>query len=223
MTVITEKTFYSQLSKSMAGAIVATVIGAGILGGCAFFCGTQLGWGHILSIVLLIALGLCGCLLLYFIIKTVMVRNHPVFRRYGSASVLAQRINNGMRTPCYYAEPLMGGAPFATLMTEDFIVSGTELTSFMELKDLRSVSVGFIPEVRRIVVGNPLMTAASVAANHMTDRYMESRGVNGDSAFDMLVFDDSDGKQHRYGVRRRDIEAFLNALSQIAPHISFKQ
>lgn len=223
MTVITEKSFYSQLTKSMAGAIAATLIGAGILGGSAFFCGTQLGWGHILSIVLLIALGLCTCLLLFFIIKMIMVRNHPVFRRYGSAAVLAQRINEGMRSPCYYAEPLMGGAPFATLMTEEFIVNGAELTSFMELKDLRSVNVAFFVNTHRIYVGDPLMTAASVAANRISDRVIASKGVNSQTVFDQVTFKDTAGKQHIYGVQRQSIESFFETLSRVAPHIVFEK
>jgi len=206
-----------------AGAIAATVIGAAIVGGCAAFCGTQLGWGHMLSIILLVVLGLCVCLLLFFIVKSARMKSHPVFRRYGSAAVLAQRINEGLRSPCYYAEAMVGNAPFTTLMTDEFIVSGVELVEFMELNDLRSVSVASFVNTHRIVVGDPLMTVASVAANRISDNVIASRGINSQTVFDQITFKDTAGKPHRYGVHRRDIESFFETLSRVAPHIVFEK
>lgn len=221
MPVITEKTIYSQLRGSAAGAIAATAVGEAILCGCAVFCGTQLGWSHLFSIIFTVCAALCGCLLLFFIVKAVAVRNHPVLKRNGGAAALARRINEGMRSPVYYAETLGGGAPFATLMTEDFIVGGVELTSFMELRDLRTVHVGEFQNVHRIVVGDPLMTAGSLVANRISDNYLASKGINSESRFDMVIFDDARGKQYRYSVQHKDMEEFLNRLSQTAPHIQF--
>lgn len=219
--MITEKDFYKQMSGSAAGAIVAVSVGLAVLGFCAVFCGTQLGWKSLLTIVFLVGLGLCFALLIFFIIKAANKKKHPVFKRYGNAAMLAMRINEGMRNPVYFAKPLMGDAPFATLLTDKFIVSGVELTSYMELKDLRTMHVGVIQDVRRIVVGNPVLTAGSLAANYATDKYMQSKGINDQTRFDTLIFKDSDGKEHNYSIQRTEMERVLGTLSQIAPHIQF--
>ena len=219
--MITEKDFYRQLAGSAAGAITATVISGAILGGCAAFCGTQMGWGDKITIVFLAATGVCVLLLLYFIIKAASKKNHPVFRRYGSASVLAARINDGLQRPVYLAHAFIGNSPFATLMTEQFIVSGVELVSFMELKDFVCVHAAAFRTRHTIVVGDPLLTAGSLAANRIGDNYLASKGINAQTKFDMLIFDDREGRQHQYGVQHQDMENVLNALAQIAPHIQF--
>lgn len=218
---ITEKTFYKQLSGSAAGAITAVCIGSAIVGFCAGFCGTQLGWDNLLTIILLALLGLCGLLLIWFIFKIVRMKSHRVFKRYGSAAQLAARINEGLKDPRYFARGFFDNAPFATLLTDDFIVSGIELVSYMELKDLRRVHAGAFATIHTIVVGDPILTAGSLAANRIGDRYMESKGINSQTQFDMLIFEDTEGKEHRYGVHHKDMEEVLITLSQIAPHIQF--
>lgn len=223
MTLITEKTFYKQLTGSAAGAITATVIGAVIVGFCAIFCGTQLGWTHLFTIIGLIALAFCIGLLLYFIIKAANMKKHPVFQRYGSAALLAEKINDGLQHPRYFAQGFDNNLPFATLMTNEFIVSGVELTGYMELKDLRTAQPAEFRDTRTIVVGNPVMTAGSLAANYATDRIMESKGINSQTKFDTVTMKDSDGKLHNYGVRHADMEAFLNLLQEVAPHIQIKK
>ena len=117
MQTVTEKTFYKQLSGSMAGAIVAAGIGGAVLGFCAVFCGTQLGWKNILTIVFLAALALCVLLLLWFVVKAFRVKHHRAFKRYGNAALLAMKINEGMQNPCYLADDMNPNTPFATLMT----------------------------------------------------------------------------------------------------------
>ena len=218
---ITEKTILRQLAGSAAGAITATVITDVILGGCAVFCGTQLGWKELLSKIFLAATALCTLLLIYFIIKGATGRRHPAFKRYGSPAMLAARINDGLKAPLYLAMPIIGNAPFATLITKDFIVSGVELVSFMELKEFRYVHAAGIQTRQTIVVGNPLLTAGSLAANRMADNYYASKGLNSQTQFDMLIFDDANGKQHQYGVQHQDMERVLNAILQVAPHIQF--
>ena len=218
---ITEKTFYKQLAGNAAGAITATVIGGAIVGFGAVFCGTQLGWDNILSIILLAVLGLCGLLLLFFIVKAARMKNHRVFRVYGSAAYLAEKINKGIKDPCYLSRSFIGNAPFATLITDEFIVSGVELVSYMELNDLRKVHVGVIRMTHTYYIGDPLMTAGSVAANRIGDRYLESKGINSQTKFDYLIFEDQNGKEHRYGVQHQDMENVLGILQQIAPHIQF--
>lgn len=94
------------------------------------------------------------------------------------------------------------------------------LTSYMELKDLRSVQVeSFGGTVHRVVIGNPVLTAGSLAANYASDKYMQSKGINSQTQFDSLAFEDMDGKKHVYGVQHQDIQQFMNVLSQVAPHI----
>ena len=219
--MITEKDFYRQLAGSAAGAITATVISGAILGGCAAFCGTQMGWKDKITMIFLAATGVCVLLLLYFIIKAATKKSHPVFKRYGNAAMLAARINDGLRNPVYLAQAHIGNSPFATLMTDTFIVSGVELVSFMELKDFVRVHAAAFQTSHRYVVGDPLLTAGSIAANRISDNYLASKGINSQTKFDMLIFDGNDGKQHEYGVQHQDMERVLTALSQIAPHIQF--
>ena len=219
--MISEKTFYSQMSGNSVGPIVATVLSGVILGGCGVFCGTQLGWKHILSLVFLGTAGLCVLLLIFFIIKAARKKSHPVFKRYGNAAFLSMKINEGLANPWYYAEPFGGNAPFATLMTDRFIVSGTELTNYMEFKDLRTVHVDVFVRVHRIAVGDPFATAASLAANRMGDRYLESRGINGDNQFDLMIFEDEQRKKYRYSVHHCDVQQVLGMVAQVAPHIRY--
>lgn len=219
MTEITEKTFYKQLGGSAAGAMTATGIGLAIVAFCAIFCGTQLGWTNFLTIIFLIALAGCIGLMIFFIVKAARMKQHPVFQRYGSAAFLAGKINDGLMHPRYIAHTLVDNLPFATLLTNDFIVNGVELVSYTELKDIRSVQPTFIPRVHRVVVGDPLMTAASVAANYAGDKYLESKGVNSETQFDYLMMECADGKKRQFGVQHKDLEAVLNLLQEIAPHI----
>lgn len=218
--MITEKSFYKQLTGSYAGAITATVIGGVIAGFCAVFCGTQLGWTHLFSIISLVVTAFCVFLLILFIAKTAGMKKHPVFRRYGSAAALAMKINDGLQHPRYFAKGFSGNMDdFATLMTNDFIVSGGELVSYMELKDIVSAQPAVISETRTVVVGNPVMAAGSLAANYATDKLMESKGINSQTKFDLIIMKDSDGKQHNYSIRHMDMEAYLKLLSEVAPHI----
>ena len=220
--IITEKTFYKQLAGSSAGAITAVCIAAGIVGFCAVFCGTQLGWSSLLTVILLVVLGLCGVLLLWFIIKAIRMKKHRVFSIYGDARQLAAKINKGMQDPVYFAKGFGGSAPFATLITDEFIVSGSELVSYMELNDLTAVHTGEFGPAHVYYIGDPLMTAGSVAANRIGDRYLESKGVNSQTKFDLLIFEDRNGKEHRYGVHHQDMESVLGMLQKVAPHIQFR-
>ena len=191
---VTEKSFYQQLSGSVAGAITATGIGTAIVGFCAIFCATQLGILNLLSIVLLLALIACIVLLVRFILKAAHLKQHPVFDRYGPAGLLASKISDGMLNPRYLAKGFDSNQPFATLMTDEFIVNGVELVSYMELKDFCKVHAGAYAIQHRIVVGDPLLTATSVAANYVGDKVLESKGINSQTQFDFLVFENAAGK-----------------------------
>lgn len=222
MSMVTAQMFYKQLTGSAAGAITATIIGAAILGFCAGFCGTQLGFGNLLSIVFLVLFLACIGLLIFFVVRAARMKQHAVFRRYGNAAFLAERINQGLQNPRYLIGT-GGEIPFGTLITNDFIVDYGELTGFMELKDLRTAQIAVIPNVHTYNISNPLTLAASAAANYAGDKYMESKGVNAQTRCDLLLMKDSDGKQHQYSVRHMDAEAVLNLLQQIAPHITINR
>ncbi len=216
---ITEKMFYQQLTGSYAGGMVADGIGAAIVGFCAVFCGTQLGWTHLFTIIALIVLAFCIGLLIFLIAKTTHMKQHPVFKRYGNAASLAARINQGLQNPRYFAKGFDPNVPFVTLMTNEFIVGSGELTGFMELKDLRTAQPAVIPTTHRVVIGNPALTVGSLAANYAADKMMEAKGVNSQTKFDFILMKDDNGKTHQYSIRHMDMEAFLNLLQQLAPHI----
>ena len=222
MGQVTEKNFYKQLSGDYAGALVCVGVGLIIVAFCAVFCGTQLGWTNLLTIILLIALAGCLGLLIMFIVKFARVKSHPTFKRYGSAASLAARINAGLQNPRYFTKATAPGAAFGTLMTSDFIVSGLELINFLELKDAVSISRVNFPEAHRIVIGNPILTAASVAANYAADKYVESQRAAGNMQHDMAMIKDTNGKSHSFGIRSVDLEAFLKLLHEIAPHIKIE-
>ena len=81
METITEETIYKQLSGSAAGAIAAVLIGGVIVGGCAVFCGTQLGWTNLLTVILLVLLALCAAS------PSFALPGAPITRRSPSATV----------------------------------------------------------------------------------------------------------------------------------------
>ena len=151
------------------------------------------------------------------------MKNHAVFRRYGSAEDLAEKINDGLSDPLYLAHALMGNSPFATLLTSDFIVSGGELVSYMELKDMVSVKAAGFRDVHIINITNPVTIGASLAADKLGERYLQSKGVNSQTRFDQLIMTDTDGKEHYYGVQHKDVVYVLTKLQQVAPHIRLMQ
>jgi hypothetical protein len=106
-------------------------------------------------------------------------------------------------------------------MTDSFIVSGSELTNYMEFKDLRTVHVDVSVTVHRIAIGDPFATAASLAANRVGDRILESKGINGDNRFDIMVFEDERGKKYRYNIHHCDVQQVLGMVAQVAPHIRY--
>lgn len=219
VTQISEKTILSQLGGNYAGGIVMLGITAAVVGFCGIFCGTQLGWTNLLAIIFLAALAACLVFIIILAVKAARVKKHPVFQRYGSAAQLAARINEGLRNPRYLARSLDGSDSLTTLMTDDFIVSGLEFTSFTELKDIRSMQATFIPKTLIVAVGNPLATAASLAMHDAGNRYWESKGVNENTKFDYIAVTDSAGKIKRFGVHHQDMEQVMSFILRVNPDI----
>ncbi len=205
-----------------AGFLVAAGLTVAIAGVLAGICIPALGIANVVSILTLIALAASLVWLVILILKVVRIRQHPVFKRYGAPPFLAERISAGLSNPRYIVRQQ---EPFTTLMTNDFIVSGIEMIGFLELKDAVSVSkMDIPPDTRRIVIGNPLMTAGSIAANYATDKIMQANREKamamGNQPIDMITMKDVNGKTHAYGIRVADMPAFLNLLHELAPHIT---
>lgn len=219
VTQISEKTIFSQLGGSYTGGIVMLGITAAVLGFCGVFCGTQLGWTNLLSVIFLAALAACIGFIIVLAVKMARVKKHPALLRCGSAAQLAARINEGLRNPRYLARSLDGNDSLVTLMTDDFIVSGLEFTGITELKEIRSMQATFIPKTLIVAVGNPLATAASLAMQNAGNSYWASKGVNENSKFDYLAVTDSAGKTRRFGVHHQDMEQVMTFMLQINPDI----
>lgn len=219
VTQISDKTIYKQLSGNYTLGIILLAVTAAGCGAGGFFCGKELGWTNLIAIILLIALVICLVLIVILAIKAAGIRKHPVFRKYGSAAELAERINAGLRDPRYIARSLDGSQSLVTLIGGDFIVSGLDYVSFTELRDIRKIQATFIPKTFIVAVGNPAATAASLAMQHAGDRYWESRGLNENTRIDYLIVTDADGKTKRFGVHHQDMEQVLTLLYQANPQV----
>lgn len=197
--------------------IVIILIIAAIVGFCTVFCGTQLGWTHLFTIVGLIV---CAVSVLYFIwvmIKLLRLRNHRLFRKYGSAETIAESISQGMKDPLYMGR--RNDLPFDLLVTERFIVNANNYQNYLELKDIQKIRPTFLPDTYTIMnMGNPLMSAAAtVATNYVSQKYKESQGINENTRYDFLQITDTVGVTHDYSIRRSAIEPVLQILSEHAP------
>ena len=94
-TPITAKTITKQFGGNYLIGIIMLALAAAILVFCGIFCGTQLGWTNLLTIILLIALAACIVFIVVLLIKTALAKNHPSLKRHGGAAQLAARINEG--------------------------------------------------------------------------------------------------------------------------------
>ena len=220
---ITAKTIYKQIGGNYLGGIVTLGLCAAVLAFCGIFCGTQLGWTNLLTIIFLAGLAICLIFVIVLIIKTLLVRNNPAIHRHGSAAQLADRINEGMNHPRYLAHVIGGNREPATLITDDFIVSFSDYTGLTDIRDIRKIQATYLPKVHVVAVGNPLLTAASLAVNAAGDRYAdnywEKRGINENTKFDYLLITDSSGKSRQFGVHHQDMEQVLNLLLTLNPQI----
>ncbi|MBQ8927198.1 MAG: hypothetical protein IJV58_02985 [Oscillospiraceae bacterium] len=209
MPKVTEKLIYQQLRRSSGSYLTAELIAGGIVGFCTVFCGTQLGWLHPFSLVGAAALLFCLVLIGRSLIRLVRTRRHPVFERYGAAPLLAELINEGLAHPLYLT---YHGKPFGTLITDTFIVSGMELFSYMELRDIQTIQAASLPNMRMYAGPDPVSFAASAALNAAADRYVEGNP-------DYLILRDAAGMKRMYAVHQGDLERVVRLLQQAAPHI----
>lgn len=216
---ITAQTIYNQLAGSYAlgiGLLGIVALACGIGG---IYCGTSLGWFDLITWILLLVFAVCLFFTIFFIVKTARIKQHPAFIKYGSAAMIAGRVNEGLREPRYLAHAVDGSHKLVTLIAKDFIVSCLDYISFTEISDIRKIQATYIPDTFIVAVGNPLATAASIAMQHAGDRYWEARGLNENTRFDYLIVTNSEGKTVRFGVHHQDMEQVLMMLYQANPNI----
>ncbi len=218
-TPITAKTIYSQLrSNYMLGIVLLGIVALGCGGGGIYF-GMSLGWSNLITIIMLLIAAVCLFFTIVCIVKAARVKQHPAFIRYGSAGMIADRINAGLQQPRYTAHAVDGSHKLVTLIGQDFIVSCLDYVSFTEIADIRRIQATYMPETFIVAVGNPLATAASLAMQHAGDRYWESKGLNENTRFDYLIVTNSTGKTVRFGVHHQDVAQVLTMLYQANPNM----
>lgn len=218
---ISEEDIYKQIGGNYSGGILLLVIGAAVFLIGGLFCGLNLGWVHLLTILFLVLLIACIVFIVVLAVKMSQVKSHPALLRHGGAERLAARINSGLVKPRYLARSLDGSNSIVTVISDDFIVSGNEWTSLTNLKDISTIQPTYIPKVIIVRLGDPLMTAGSIAANAIGDAYWESKGLNENTKFDYLVVTDKYGKTWRFGVQHQDMERVLTFLIEAAPQMKF--
>lgn len=217
---LTGKDIRKQLAGHYCSYIAVIMIIAAVLGFCTVFCGTQLEWTHPLSIIGISALTVTFIIFLTVFIKLLKLRNHRIFRRYGSAELIAARIDQGMKDPRYISD--ISADSFGLLITADFIVSAADFRNYLELRDARVAQIAIIPEMRPVVLSNnPLFSAAATAGtNYAAEKYQESHNLRN---YDMLIIWDDEDVRCVYSVRRNDADHVIQLLSELAPHIKIKE
>lgn len=191
---------------------------AAIAAFCTVFCGTQLGWGHLFTVIGLVACGVSMVGFVWGIVKLLRVRNHRLFRKYGSAEVIAEYITQGLHNPRYLGR--RSPSTFDLLITDRFIVNSGNYHEYLELKDIRKIQPNILTDSPSVLLmGNPAMSVAStVAVNYAKKSYMESHSITENNRYDNLRITDNDGVAHYYSVPRPDMGAVLQLLKELAPH-----
>lgn len=214
---ITGKDIRKQLAGHYGSYIAVLLIIAAILGFCTVFCGTQLEWTNPLSIIGIIALGITFIIFLIILFKMIKIRNHYVFKRYGSAEIIAESINQGIKNPRYISKNRTN--PFTLIITDKFIVSTANYRYYLELKDARYMQSVVVPETKPVVLsGNPVVSvAATVGVNYASQKYSNSPN------YDFLMIWDDENVRHEYNIRRDEIIGIMQLLTELAPQIEVKE
>ena len=221
---ITEKTIYKQKCGNIFSIIFILFLLVIMFTFCSVFCGIELGWTNLLTIIFLISLGLCLGFTLFFFIKMLHVRSNLTLYCHGSAAALAARINDGLKHPRYLSHLIGGNNEPFTLITNDFIVSFADYLSLTDIRDIRKMKATYIPQTVMHAIGvNAITTAAALAVNAVIDRYegryLENQGINENTILDYLVIVDDAGKTKQFGVHHQDMEEVLNLLLSLNPQI----
>ena len=220
MKFVTGKDIRKQLIGHYSSYLFVVLMIAAILGFCVVFCGLQLGWLHLFSIIgmigLLVDLVICSVVL----IKMLQMNHHRIFVRYGTAEDIAFSINQALAQPRYQSNDKY--AAFGLIITDNLIVSGADYRSYLTLQEVRAAQIVLCPQTGTVIVGNdPLIsTAATMGANYAAKKYQETHDIQ---HYDFLRLWDKEGKHYEYSVQRREIEKVVELLAEIAPHIVLKE
>lgn len=220
MKFVTGKDIRKQLIGHYSSYLFVVLMIAGILGFCVVFCGSQLGWLHLFSIIGTI--GLLADLIIFCIVlmKIFQMNRHRIFVRYGTAEDIAISINQALAQPRYVSKDKY--ASFGLLIADNLIVSGADYRSYLTLQEVRAAQILLCPQTRTVVVGNdPLISiAATMGTNYAAKKYQETHDIQ---HHDFLRLWDKEGKHYEYSIQRRDMEKVVDLLAEIAPHIVLKE
>lgn len=210
--MITGKDIRHELQGNYASYIVIVLVFAAIAAFCTIFCGTQLGWSHIFTIIGFIMCGISIIAFIWVMIKLIKVRNHRLFKKYGPAEIIAEYINQGMRSPRYHANSL--------LITERFIVNEGRYSDYLEIKDIKSIRPEYSRDNNVILLSGNVATtvAGTVATNYANKMYRDAKGITANNRFDNLHIIDIDGIHHYYSVHHSDVGYVIQLLNQLVPY-----
>ena len=210
--MVTGKDILRELQGDYSMYMVIVIVIAAIAAFCAVFCGTQLGWTHMFTIIGFVVCGIAAAALILFIAKLIKVRNNKLFKKYGPAESIAEKINQGMRSPYFQNNSL--------IITDSFIVNEGRYSGYLEIGDIRSVRPALNPDVNIVYVGGNVVTsvAQTAAAHYINKKYRDAKGITAGDRFDTLDVVDTDGVHHYYSVHRSDIDRVIQTFGQVAPN-----
>lgn len=210
---ITAKTVQDQLRRTFYPALGMLGIMVLIFIACTRFMAKTFGAGHFLAIVFYVMLALLLLFLAMLIGRIVLIEKHPALKPFGSSEKLAARISDGIHKP-RYALYSADGNSLVTLITDDFIVSGSELTGLIELKALKKLHATFVPEAFASEHGGE--EAVKKNRERMASH---APGTVPNAQYDYIIVTNSDGKMKRFSVKHGEMEQVLEAFVSAAPHV----
>ena len=210
---ITAKKIQDQLRSTFYPALGMLGVFVLIFIACTRFMAKTFGAGHFLAIVFYVMLALLLLFLAMLIGRIVLIEKHPALKPFGSTEKLAERINEGIHNSRYAAYSADGNS-LITLITDDFIVSGSELTGLLELKDLKKLHATFVPEAFAQAHGGE--EAVKKNRERMAS---QAPGAVPNAQYDYIIVTNSDGKMKRFSVKHGDMEKVLDVFQSAAPHV----
>ncbi|MBR3267668.1 MAG: hypothetical protein IKI58_02915 [Oscillospiraceae bacterium] len=220
MIHVTGKDIRKQLTGNYGMGLFCTLLGVAILGFCAWFCGTSLGWKNLITVILMVLGGICVLLSIWMLLKMVAAGSHRAFKKYGSPEIIAEYINSGADQALFLSTGIIN-RPFDLMITERFIVSSFSYKDYLELKDIRSVQPTFLPDTQTVFIGRtPGAMLGAAVANLAAEHYRQTHPVDPNACYDYLIIRDADNVRHQYGVQRQDMETVMNILLRYAPQMT---
>ena len=220
MIHVTGQDIRKQLTGSYGMGLFCALLGLGILGFGAWFCGSNMGWDNILTIILLVLSGGCVLLSLWMIVKMASAGSHRTFRKYGAPEFIAEYINSGAENALFLSGPVKPELPFGLMITEKFMVSALEYAHYLELKDIRTLQPTFLPDTQTVYIGRtPGAMLGAALVNAANQHYRDTHMPPPNERYDYIVIRDADNVRHQYAVQRQHMEHVINLLLQYAPQM----